>query len=116
MTVSVHLQEILSTLPTRPGCYLMKNSEGKVIYVGKAINLRHRVRSYFHSEANKDAKTRRLVSEIADIEWIVVDSELEALILEMNLIKRHRPKYNINSRTINDIPTSKSTGRTCSLK
>ncbi len=95
MTVSVHLQEILSTLPTRPGCYLMKNSEGKVIYVGKAINLRHRVRSYFHSEANKDAKTRRLVSEIADIEWIVVDSELEALILEMNLIKRHRPKYNI---------------------
>lgn len=73
----------------------MKNSAGTVIYVGKAINLRNRVRTYFHAEASQDAKTRRLVREIADIEWIVVGSELEALILEMNLIKQHRPRYNI---------------------
>jgi excinuclease ABC subunit C len=73
----------------------MKDKAGRVIYVGKAIDLRSRVRSYFHASANKDRKTAELVSRIADIEWIVVDSELEALILEMNLIKRHRPKYNI---------------------
>jgi excinuclease ABC subunit C len=73
----------------------MKDKAGRVIYVGKAVDLRSRVRSYFHASANKDRKTAELVSRIADIEWIVVDSELEALILEMNLIKRHRPKYNI---------------------
>jgi excinuclease ABC subunit C len=73
----------------------MKDAEGTIKYVGKAINLRNRVRSYFHADAGHDAKTRRLVREIADIEWIVVGSELEALILEMNLIKKHRPKYNI---------------------
>jgi excinuclease ABC subunit C len=95
MEVSEHLQGILNTLPAKPGCYLMKNADGKIIYVGKAINLKNRVRSYFHSSAQQDAKTRRLVHEIADIEWIVVGSELEALILEMNLIKRHRPKFNV---------------------
>jgi excinuclease ABC subunit C len=95
MEVSESLQGILDTLPTKPGCYLMKNADGKIIYVGKAINLKNRVRSYFHSSAQQDAKTRRLVHEIADIEWIVVGSELEALILEMNLIKRHRPKFNV---------------------
>ena len=73
----------------------MKNAEGTIIYVGKAISLKNRVRSYFHADASHDQKTRRLVREIADIEWIVVGSELEALILEMNLIKKHRPKYNI---------------------
>lgn len=95
MDVSELLQGILDTLPTKPGCYLMKNAEGKIIYVGKAINLRARVRSYFHSDSTHDNKTRRLVREIEDIEWIVVGSELEALILEMNLIKRHRPRFNI---------------------
>lgn len=93
--VSDHLQAILDTLPTKPGCYLMKNAAGKIIYVGKAINLRSRVRSYFHSSADLSLKTRRLVAEIANIEWIVVDSELEALILEMNLIKKHLPQYNV---------------------
>jgi excinuclease ABC subunit C len=73
----------------------MKNAEGKIIYIGKAINLKNRVRTYFHASAGHDRKTRRLVQEIADIEWIVVGSELEALILEMNLIKRHRPRFNI---------------------
>ena len=95
MQISEHIQGILDTLPTKPGCYLMKNTDGKIIYVGKAINLRSRVRSYFHSDSSHDNKTRRLVREIADIEWIVVGSELEALILEMNLIKRHRPRFNV---------------------
>ena len=93
--VSEHIQGILDTLPTKPGCYIMKNVDGKIIYVGKAINLRNRVRSYFHGSADHDGKTRQLVRNIVDIEWIVVGSELEALILEMNLIKKHRPRYNI---------------------
>jgi excinuclease ABC subunit C len=95
MVVSDHLNGILKTLPTKPGCYIMKGAAGTVIYVGKAISLRNRVRSYFHADASHDSKTRRLVREIEDIEWIVVGSELEALILEMNLIKKHRPKYNV---------------------
>lgn len=95
MQLSEHLQTLLAHLPTRPGCYLMKNAAGEIIYVGKAINLRNRVRSYFHAESGQTPKTRRMVREIADIEWIVVETELEALLLEMNLIKKHRPKYNV---------------------
>lgn len=95
MEISIHLQGILATLPTKPGCYIMKNADGKIIYVGKAINLKNRVRSYFHADSSHDNKTRRLVRDITHLEWIVVGSELEALILEMNLIKRHRPRYNI---------------------
>lgn len=93
--LSPHLQGILNTLPAKPGCYIMKDNVGQVIYVGKAINLRNRVRSYFHTAQDQDLKTRQLVQRITDIEWIVVGSELEALILEMNLIKKHRPRYNI---------------------
>jgi excinuclease ABC subunit C len=95
MDISEKLQGILDTLPTKPGCYLYRNKDGTIIYVGKAINLKNRVRSYFHADNSHDSKTRRLVREIADIEWIVVGSELEALILEMNLIKKHRPKFNV---------------------
>jgi len=95
MEISDHLKGILDTLPAKPGCYLMKDAEGTIIYVGKAISLKNRVRSYFHADSSHDNKTRRLVREIIDIEWILVGSELEALILEMNLIKRHRPKYNV---------------------
>ncbi len=95
MDISEKLQGILDTLPAKPGCYLMKNADGAIIYVGKAISLKNRVRSYFHADASHDAKTRRLARDIVDIEWIVVGSELEALILEMNLIKKHRPRYNI---------------------
>src|SRR5436190_9305712 len=95
MEISEKIQGILATLPSKPGCYLYRNVEGTIIYVGKAINLKNRVRSYFHADASHDSKTRRLVRDIIDIEWIVVGSELEALILEMNLIKKHRPKYNI---------------------
>jgi excinuclease ABC subunit C len=95
MNAPASLEALLDTLPTKPGCYIMKDQAGKVIYVGKAINLRNRVRSYFHSSARHDPKTQQLVRKISDIDWIVVDSELEALILEMNLIKKHRPHYNI---------------------
>lgn len=90
-----HLQAQLDTLPTRPGCYLMKEHTGKVIYVGKAVNLRSRVRSYFHLSAGHSLKVEKMVRQIRDIEWIVVGSELEALILEMNLIKKHRPHFNV---------------------
>jgi excinuclease ABC subunit C len=92
------LQEKLATLPDRPGTYLMKNAGGHVIYVGKAVSLRNRVRSYFHASADHTPKTRRLVSEIADIEWILTDTELEALILECNLIKKLRPRFNVRLR------------------
>ncbi len=95
MAISEHLQGILDTLPNKPGCYIMKNAASDVIYVGKAVNLRNRVRSYFHDPSGHDMKTRQLVRHIVDLEWIVVGSELEALILEMNLIKKHRPHYNI---------------------
>ena len=81
--------------PERPGVYLMKNAGGAVIYVGKAAVLRNRLRSYFGSPAGLDRKTRRMVSELADFEYIVTDTEAEALILENTLIKRHRPYFNI---------------------
>jgi excinuclease ABC subunit C len=93
--VSGHIQGILDNLPLKPGCYIYKNAAGDVIYVGKAVVLRHRVRSYFQEKEKLDFKTRQLVQNIADIEWILVGSELEALILEMNLIKQHQPRYNI---------------------
>src|SRR3990170_3205381 len=95
MVLPENIQAQLDTLPNKTGCYLMKDASGRVIYIGKAVNLRSRVRSYFHSAAEMDAKTYHLVQHIVDIEWIVAGSELEALILEMNLIKRHRPHYNI---------------------
>jgi excinuclease ABC subunit C len=98
LEISTHLQGILATLPAKPGCYLMKAKDGTIIYVGKAINLKNRVRSYFHADASKENKTRRMVREITDLEWIVVGSELEALILEMNLIKKHRPRYNVRMK------------------
>src|SRR5207247_7341719 len=75
--------------------YLHKNADGKIIYVSKAKNLRNRVRSYFQNSRNHDAKTRELVRRIADLEFIVVDSEVEALVLESNLIKKHKPRFNI---------------------
>jgi excinuclease ABC subunit C len=93
--ISARVTGVLDTLPQKPGCYLMKDAAGKVIYVGKAVNLRSRVRSYFQTGADHTPKTEKLVRHIADIEWILVGSELEALILEMNLIKRYRPQYNI---------------------
>jgi excinuclease ABC subunit C len=89
------LQEKLKNLPTNSGVYLHKNADGKIIYVGKAKNLKNRVRSYFQSSKNHDYKTKQLVKNITDFEFIVVDSEVEALVLESNLIKKYKPKYNI---------------------
>jgi excinuclease ABC subunit C len=95
VTSQASIAPLLEGIPAKPGCYLMKDHAGAVLYVGKAVNLRSRVRSYFQASENLPRRTAELVSHIADIEWIVVGSELEALILEMNLIKRHRPKYNV---------------------
>jgi excinuclease ABC subunit C len=89
------IREKLNALPTRPGVYLYRDARGTVIYVGKAVNLRHRVRSYFHASAEQTPKTLRLLSELADLEVWPTDTELEALLLECNLIKRYRPKYNV---------------------
>ncbi|MCS1351528.1 excinuclease ABC subunit UvrC [Mechercharimyces sp. CAU 1602] len=87
------LKHKLSLLPDQPGCYLMKNKEREIIYVGKAKSLRSRVRSYF--TGSHDAKTQRMVIDIVDFEYIVTASNLDALLLECNLIKKHRPRYNV---------------------
>ncbi|MGG3641986.1 excinuclease ABC subunit UvrC [Bacillus gobiensis] len=87
------IKEKLALLPDQPGCYLMKDRQGTIIYVGKAKILKNRVRSYF--TGSHDTKTQRLVSEITDFEYIVTSSNIEALILEMNLIKKYDPKYNV---------------------
>jgi excinuclease ABC subunit C len=91
MTVS----EKLANLPAEPGCYIYRDERGKVLYVGKAKNLRNRVRQYFRSSRWQDAKTSELVSQIADIELFVTDNEIEALALESNLIKKHHPPFNV---------------------
>ena len=95
MDVSEHTRTQIETFPRRPGVYLMHDVGGTVIYVGKAIDLRSRVRSYFQPSAWENPKVRAIVSDIADLDFIVTDSELEALILEANLIKQHRPRYNV---------------------
>ncbi|HEX8143961.1 MAG TPA: excinuclease ABC subunit UvrC [Pyrinomonadaceae bacterium] len=89
------LEDKLKNLPTSPGVYLHKDEAGKIIYVGKAKNLRNRVRSYFQSGRGHDRKTRELVRRIRDLEFIVTDTEVEALVLESNLIKQHKPRYNV---------------------
>ena len=85
----------LDEIPLNPGTYLMKNEKGKVIYVGKAKNLRNRVSSYFKNINSHSVKTLELVKNIREIEFFICQNEVEALILENNLIKKHRPKYNI---------------------
>lgn len=102
-----HLKEKLAILPTQPGCYLMKDRQGTIIYVGKAKLLKNRVRSYFTGSHN--GKTQRLVSEIVDFEYIVTSSDIEALILEMNLIKKFDPKYNVMLRDDKSYPFIKIT-------
>jgi excinuclease ABC subunit C len=89
------LEEKLNWLPGTPGVYFFKDSAGEVIYVGKAVSLKNRVRSYYHAGANHSPKVRSLVERAVDFEYIVTDNEVEALILESNLIKKHRPRYNI---------------------
>jgi excinuclease ABC subunit C len=91
----MELREKVANMPTQPGVYLFQDAGGTILYVGKALSLRNRVRSYFLEKSSLDAKTGSLVREIADLEYIVVDNEKEALALENNLIKKHQPKFNI---------------------
>lgn len=94
LSVSSRIQEILDNLPNRPGVYLHKDANGRVLYVGKSVNLRNRVRSYFQNNVDS-FKTRRMREQVADIEIITTDSDLEALLLETTLIKKYKPQYNI---------------------
>ena len=89
------IKEELKKMPSSPGVYIMKAEDGGIIYIGKAVNLKNRVKQYFSGTKNKGAKTIALVSHIKEFEYIITDSEMEALILECNLIKEHKPKYNI---------------------
>ncbi len=95
VSLTPKLKAKLKELPKEPGVYFHKNRDGEVIYVGKAAILRNRVRQYFQSPERKDAKTRALVAEIDDTDWIVVDTEMDALFLESEMIKRYMPKWNI---------------------
>ena len=108
-TAAQHLREQLDALPTKPGVYLMKDDQGQILYVGKAVNLRARVRSYFHASAGHSPKIKRLASSIATVDFIVTASELEALILESSLIKRHKPKYNVRLKDDKRYPYIKIT-------
>jgi excinuclease ABC subunit C len=103
------LQEKLDSLPSLPGVYIYRNAQGKIIYVGKARSLRQRIRSYFQDSRPLDTKTERLVSEIADLEYIITDSEVEALILESTLVKKTQPRYNVNLKDDKSFPYLKLT-------
>ena len=89
------LKAKLGLIPKSPGVYFFRDVKGEIIYIGKAKVLRNRVRSYFNSPAGKDPKTLVMVKNIADLEWLVVRSEVEALLTEANLIKEHKPRYNV---------------------
>ena len=103
------IKNALAVLPEKPGVYLMHDAEGKVIYVGKAVVLKNRVRSYFRNLASHTPKVRAMVAKIAEIETIITSSEVEALILECNLIKKYRPRYNISLKDDKSYPYLKVT-------
>lgn len=103
------IEEELKKLPAKPGVYLMHDERDEIIYVGKAVSLKNRVRQYFQSSRNKTAKIEQMVSHIAWFEYILTDSELEALVLESNLIKEHRPKYNTMLKDDKNYPFIKVT-------
>ena len=98
------VEQKLKRLPGQPGCYIYHDEQGKVLYVGKALSLKNRVRSYFQDSTRHGARIERMVRKVADLEWIVVDSEVEALVLECNLIKQHRPPYNVRMRDDKSYP------------
>ncbi len=98
------LQDKLDNLPTGPGVYQFKNKEGVILYVGKAVNLRNRVRQYFHQSRGHEPRIASMVAKIVDVEIITTDSEVEALILEANLIKLHKPRYNVNLKDDKSYP------------
>ena len=103
------LAEKLDTLPVRPGVYIFKDAEGHVLYVGKARVLRDRVRSYFQAGRPVDHQRGDMVGQIADLDLVVTDTEMEALALENNFIKRHQPRYNILLRDDKNHPYLKLT-------
>lgn len=103
------IKENLKKLPDSPGVYMHKDKLGQIIYVGKAVSLKNRVRQYFQSSKNQDAKVRSMVSQIEEFEYITTGSEMEALILECNLIKKHQPKYNVLLRDDKTYPYIKIT-------
>lgn len=104
MAITPLLEEQVRRLPADPGVYIYKDEKGSIIYVGKAVNLKNRVRSYFRDTGKLGEKTEMLVAEICDLEYFVVPSEQDALILELNLIKRHRPVYNIRLKDDKGLP------------
>ena len=97
-SVNKKLETKLKSLPSTPGVYFHKDTEGQIIYIGKAASLRNRVRQYFQKSRQRDPKTDALVAEIADVDWTEVETELDALFLEAELIRRYRPQYNILMR------------------
>jgi excinuclease ABC subunit C len=103
------LRQKLDNLPASPGVYIFKNARGDIIYVGKALALRNRVRSYFQESRGLDPKTEHLVAEVADLDTILVDSEVEALILESTLVRQHQPRYNVNLKDDKSFPYLKLT-------
>src|SRR5919106_1843103 len=107
--VESHLKTVLGQLPAKPGVYLMKGAGGRVLYVGKADVLRNRVRSYFQARGVVDARIDRMVRDVTDVEWIVTDTVSEAFLLENNLIKEHRPRFNIRLRDDKTYPFVKIT-------
>ena len=94
-TVNKRLQQKLKTLPRTPGVYFHKSASGEIIYVGKAAVLKNRVRQYFQDSRGRDNKTMALVVEIADTDWIETESEVDALFLESEMVKRYMPRYNV---------------------
>jgi len=99
-----HILDLVKQLPTNPGVYLMRDAQGKILYIGKASNLRHRVSSYFSPGQKSTAKTERMTARVADVDFFITGSEQEALILELNLIKRHRPYYNVRLKDDKNFP------------
>ncbi len=103
MTSSLVVEQ-LNRLPNSPGVYLMRDGEGNILYVGKAANLRHRVGSYFSAGQKLPPKSQKMVARVADLDFYVTASEQEALILELNLIKRHHPRYNVRLKDDKTFP------------
>ncbi len=102
--ISTLIAEQLKQLPTGPGVYLLRDAAGNILYVGKAANLRHRVNSYFGTTAKLTSKLQQMVGRVHDLDFFVTTSEQEALILELNLIKRHRPRYNVRLKDDKTFP------------
>ncbi len=98
------ITEQIKNLPTSPGVYIFKDAEGTILYVGKAARLRNRVRSYFGSQQKLSPKLQRMVDGVSDLEFFITNSEQEALILELNLIKRHHPRYNVRLKDDKTFP------------